>query len=192
MLGVVAAVLVLGAAITVPQVLSNADEPTRTSDPGTDEPVSTDLSEVREYDDLPTTHVEDPVIYDQVPPAGGEHFSTWIECGVYAQPLPDENAVHDLEHGTFWFTYDADVLAADEVQALAAQLPENGIMSPYEGLDAPVVVTVWERQLALTGADDPRLALFLDEYAGGQTAPEPLASCAGGATPDELTGLDGA
>lgn len=49
-------------------------------------------------------------------------------------------------------------------------------------LDAPVVVSVWEAQLALSGVDDPRLGLFLDEFAGGVTAPEPLASCAGGAS----------
>ena len=35
----------------------------------------------------------------------------------------------------------------------------------------------------LTGADDPRLALFLAELGHGETAPEPLASCAGGIEP---------
>ena len=43
-------------------------------------------------------------------------------------------------------------------------------------------MTVWERQLELTGADDPRLALFLAAFGDGHTAPEPLASCAGGLT----------
>ena len=53
-------------------------------------------------------------------------------------------------------------------------------MSPYPGLDAPVVVTVWGRQLRLEGADDPRLGLFIARYGAGETAPEPFASCAGG------------
>ena len=42
------------------------------------------------------------------------------------------------------------------------------------------MVTVWGRQLALTGADDPRLPLFIDTFGAGETAPEPFASCAGG------------
>ena len=87
--------------------------------------------------------------------------------------------MHDLEHGAVWITYDP-ALSTDEVAVLEAALPQNGIMSPYDGLPAPVVVTVWERQLALTGADDPRLAMFVDEFGGGDTAPEPMASCAGG------------
>ena len=49
-----------------------------------------------------------------------------------------------------------------------------------------MVVTVWGRQLDLTGADDPRLELFIDEYSEGVTSPEPFASCAGGATLDQV------
>ncbi|MGA8256593.1 MAG: DUF3105 domain-containing protein [Nocardioides sp.] len=148
-----------------------------------------DLSEVVVYEDLPVTHVRDPYPYAQSPPAGGPHFEVWLECGVYDSAVPDEMAVHDLEHGTFWFAYDPEELSDDEVDELAGALPGNGIMAPYPGLASPVVVTVWERQLALDGADDPRLPLFIDEFAGGTTAPEPMASCAGGVTEDELRGV---
>ena len=83
----------------------------------------------------------------------------------YQTPLSNKNPT-DLD--------DADVAR------LADALPDNGILSPYDGLPAPVVVTVWGRQLALTGADDPRLKVFIDTYSDGHTAPEPFASCAGG------------
>ena len=43
-------------------------------------------------------------------------------------------------------------------------------------------MTVWGRQLRLTGADDPRLPLFVAAFGDGHTAPEPFASCAGGMT----------
>jgi len=76
-------------------------------------------------------------------------------------------------------THRPDLDEAD-VNALAATLPEEGILSPYPGQEAPVVVTVWGRQLALTGADDPRLRLFLERYGDGHTSPEPFASCEGG------------
>jgi len=176
-LALVGAVLAIGIGATLPFVLSDSPKP--------------DLSAVRTYDQLPTTHVDEEVEYAQAPPVGGKHFGIWLECGVYDSPVPDEMAVHDLEHGAFWIAYDADALDEDDIEALADQLPDNGIMSPYDDLDSPVVVTVWGNQLALAGADDPRLALFVHEYAGGTTAPEPMSSCAGGITPDQLDELDG-
>ncbi|MDN4163798.1 DUF3105 domain-containing protein, partial [Nocardioides abyssi] len=68
-----------------------------------------------------------------------------------------------------------------------AHLPATGTLSPSPGLPAPVVVTVWGRQLRLVGAADPRLGLFVEQLGGGQTAPEPFASCAGG-VPDPQGG----
>ena len=144
------------------------------------EPVPRDLSAVRSYSDLPVGHTDADVDYPQSPPVGGEHAPVWLDCGVYDDPVHDENAVHDLEHGAVWISYDPDLAADDDVATLADELPQNGIMAPYPGLDAPVVVTVWGEQLALTGADDPRLELFVQRYGGGETAPEPFASCAGG------------
>ena len=131
------------------------------------------------YDDLKVIHTSADIDYPQSPPVGGPHAPVWLDCGAYDQPLREENAVHDLEHGSVWISYDPD-LDADDVSVLAGALPQNGIMAPYPGLDAPVVVTVWGRQLDLTGADDPRLALFIHAFGGGETAPEPFASCAGG------------
>ena len=129
-----------------------------------------DLSAVKSYDDLSADHTPDDVDYPQSPPVGGEHAPEWLECGAYDVPVREENAVHDLEHGTVWISYDPD-LGADDVAALAELLPQNGIMAPYPGLDSPVVVTVWGRQLALDGADDPRLrALHPDVRRRGDRA----------------------
>jgi hypothetical protein len=91
--------------------------------------------------------------------------------------------VHALEHGTVWVTYRPGLAPADVqtlVTALHAVKSGKTILSAYDGLSAPVVVTVWDAQLGLTGADDPRLALFLGFYGDGHTSPEPTASCAGG------------
>lgn len=163
LVGVGLAVVLLTAAVLVPML----DEPTPT------------LSDVTVHEDLDPSHVAGEVEYPQSPAVGGPHAAQWLECGVYDQPVREENVVHDLEHGTFWITYRPD-LAEDDVEDLAGLLPENGILSPYPDLAAPVVVTVWGRQLRLDGVDDPRLPLFLQEYAGGATAPEPFASCHGG------------
>ena len=164
-LSLVLAVAVIGGALFLPGVLRPPEPP--------------DLSAVRMVDDLPTTHVDDPVDYATQPPAGGPHFDRWLACGAYDRPVRNENAVHGLEHGVVWITYDPSLPDA-EVARLAEQLPDEGYLSPYPGLPAPVVVTVWGRQLELGGADDARLPLFLRELGDGGTAPEPLASCRGG------------
>jgi hypothetical protein len=155
-------------------------QPARGGDAGNDIP---QLSAVQTFDYAGGDHTSDPVTYDPTPPAGGPHDPAWEDCGVYPQPIRDENAVHALEHGTVWVTYRSG-LAPSDVQALVTALHSvksgKTILSPYDGLSAPVVVTVWNAQLELTGADDPRLALFLGFYGDGHTSPEPSASCAGG------------
>ena len=146
------------------------------------EPVDLTLDAVEVFEDLPTTHTDEAVEYPTEPPVGGPHAGEWLDCGTYDEQVPAENLVHDLEHGTVVIAHDPD-LGAGDVARLAEQLPQNGILTPWAGLDAPVVVVVWERRLALTGADDPRLTLFIAELGNGETAPEPRASCAGGIEP---------
>ncbi|MFC4784771.1 DUF3105 domain-containing protein [Nocardioides sp. MAHUQ-72] len=172
MVALVAAFAVLTLAVAVPvavQQLRGRDEPE----------VEANLDAVQEYADLRRDHTRDDIDYEQVPPVGGMHDPEWLDCGAYDSPVREENAVHDLEHGTVWITYEPG-LDGDEVETLAAALPDNGILTPYDDLPAPVVVTVWGAQLRLTGADDPRLPLFIEAYGDGHTAPEPFASCAGG------------
>ena len=178
----VAAAVVLGAALVAPLVdrAIRGDEQRQRA---------LDLTLVETWEITDRAHTTDDVTDPQDPPVGGAHAPVWLACGVYDEPVRDENAVHDLEHGTVWITHDPD-LSADDVEALAAQLPGNGIMSPRDGLPSPVVVTDWGAQLQLDGADDGRLGLFLEEYGDGHTAPEFGVTCQGG-TPDPGGALPG-
>ncbi len=171
-LAAVASAIVLGAALVAPlvdQAIRGEERAQR----------ALDLTLVETWEITDRAHTMDDVTYPQVPPAGGAHAPIWLACGVYDEPVRDENAVHDLEHGTVWITHDPD-LSDDDRATLAEQLPDNGIMSPREGLPSPVVVTVWGAQLRLDSADDRRLGLFLEEYGDGHTAPEFGVSCEGG------------
>ncbi|MBG6056794.1 hypothetical protein RCH16_001467 [Cryobacterium sp. MP_M5] len=125
------------------------------------------------------SHVTTSVAYPQTPPAGGPHSPVWLDCGVYDRPVPNENAVHSLEHGTVWATYDP-ALAPAEVAALRAALPgDHVLVSPYPGLGSPIVLTAWNVQLRLDSAADPRIPAFAAYYRNGPTAPEPGESCSG-------------
>jgi hypothetical protein len=158
-----------------------AQQPPRGDDPHNDIPA---LKATTYYDYAGGDHTEDPVKYAETPPAGGPHDPVWDDCGAYTESPRNENAVHDLEHGTVWITYRPGLDPAD-VQSLQTQLEtlksKKWMLSPYPDLPAPVVVTVWNAQLDLEGADDPRLPTFLDFYGDGHTAPEAAsASCEGG------------
>ena len=127
-----------------------------------------------------TQHVQDTVDYPQNPPAGGPHDQFWLNCGVYDQPQRNENAVHSLEHGAVWVTYDAAKVSGAELDTLKSHLPGSyAILSPYEGLPTPIVLSAWNAQLKLDSASDPRISEFFEEYWRSQNVPEPGAPCTG-------------
>lgn len=118
--------------------------------------------------------------YPQSPPVGGTHSPAWLKCQVYTADLPEENAVHSLEHGGVWITYRTD-LAPAAIASLEQKVILNKefvMVSPYVGQTAPVVVTTWGLQLTATGADDPHIDDFIRTYAGGEQGGEKGVGCA--------------
>src|SRR5512134_555969 len=61
------------------------------------------------YTNLSRGHSDAPQQYAQTPPAGGVHDDTWQNCGIYDQPVRNEDAVHSLEHGAVWLAYLPDL-----------------------------------------------------------------------------------
>ena len=132
------------------------------------------------FGSLDRTHTDGAIAYDLEPPPGGEHNPTWLNCGVYDSPVPTEQAVHTLEHGAIWLTYqpDADQADIDELRSHATSTRNSKmLMSPYPGQPASVIATTWGAQLRLDSADDPRLGQFIDAFRRGDHAPEPGAGC---------------
>lgn len=143
-------------------------------------PAPEGLEGVETFPNLEATHVQGPVEYPMSPPAGGPHNPVWLNCGVYNQPVPNENAVHDLEHGAVWITYSPDLPDAD-LDRLKAVTPDSyAVLSPYDGLDSPIAISAWGAQLKVDDPDDPRLQAFIDRYWRASDAPEPGAPCTGG------------
>ncbi|MFG6491094.1 DUF3105 domain-containing protein [Microbacterium sp. P03] len=126
-------------------------------------------------------HVEGAVDYEQSPPAGGPHNAVWLNCGIYTEQVPNENAVHALEHGAVWVTYDASAVSDADLATLRGELPSSYVvLSPYEGLPSPIVLSAWNHQLQLDSVSDARVGEFFEEYWRSQDAPEPNAVCTGG------------
>jgi hypothetical protein len=131
--------------------------------------------QTRDHDD--TINIE----FDDLPPVGGAHSSVWQNCGIYTEPVAPEHAVHSMEHGAAWITYQPD-LPADEVTELQNFVRGQTflILSPYPGLRSPVVASAWSVQIELDSASDSRLTEFVDRYRLGSTTPERGAACTGG------------
>ncbi|MEE8600246.1 DUF3105 domain-containing protein [Euzebya tangerina] len=126
------------------------------------------------------THTEEEVDYPTTPAAGGPHSPVWQNCGFYDEPVGEENAVHSLEHGAVWLTFDPD-LADDQVSTLQDLAGGYVLVSPAdEELPSPVVASAWGKQLTLDGADDPRIEAFIRAFEQGPQTPEPGAVCTRG------------
>ena len=139
------------------------------------------LGDVQTFEDLDRNHVETAVDYPQTPSVGGDHNPAWANCGFYDSEVAPENATHSLEHGAVWIGYSPD-LADDEVSELEDLVSQNDylLVSPVEGLDAPVMLSAWGAQIGVDRVTDPALEAFIEEYQQGEQTPEPGATCQGG------------
>jgi hypothetical protein len=149
------------------------------------DPTTIELTGLKTFDVPAAVHVDpEPVDYKAEygmdPPAGGPHWSAWLNCGIYDEPQENERAVHALEHGAVWVTYNPDEVTGADLDTLRKRMPKTySILSPYPGLDAPVVASAWGAQIALDGVDDERLDGFVARYWQAGTAPELGAACTG-------------
>ena len=149
------------------------------------DPDSIAIEGLKTYSDLPANHVDTAVdyqaLYDTTPPAGGNHAPVWLNCGIYTEAVPNENAVHDLEHGAVWVTYDPAKVTGGDLTTLQDKMKSTYmVLSPFEGLPTPVVASAWGNQVQLDGVDDPRLGEFVTKFWKAASAPEPGAPCTGG------------
>ncbi|MDQ2797960.1 MAG: DUF3105 domain-containing protein [Actinomycetota bacterium] len=128
------------------------------------------------------THETGRVTYDSAPPRGGNHNGFWADCSgtVYNQPIANENAVHMLEHGAVWITYNATEIngaALKELQGFVSGV-DRMALSPYPNLDSPISLQAWGYQLKVKSADDPRIPQFIGLLKNNKkTTPEYGSSC---------------
>ena len=116
-----------------------------------------------------------------------------MNCGIYDKPVPSERAVHNMEHGAIWITYQPS-LPQSEVSQLRAFVEKQTKVSPggapasrymdltpYPGLSSPIVISSWGFQLKVSSPSDPRLQQFVDKLRASPTfTPEYGGECTGG------------
>jgi Protein of unknown function (DUF3105) len=128
-------------------------------------------------------HKEGRLSYSETPPSGGEHNPAWQNCGIYDTQIALENAIHSLEHGAVWITYQSDLPQA-EIDKLReyAKGQTYMLVSPYQygALDKPIYVVAWNHSMSVDKADDKRIASFIKKYKNvSDNTPEFGATCSG-------------
>lgn len=172
----VVGVLVAGAIATGSYVVINAQNKKNAKIAAAKAPIDG----VQTYEVKSRNHVTTPVTYPQTPPVGGDHNPVWLNCmgTVYDKPVQNENAVHSLEHGAVWVTYNPKA-TADDISTLSAKVKTTpySLMSPYPTEKGTITLSAWGTQLVVDSAKDPRVEKFFTKYVQGPQTQEPGASC---------------
>ena len=120
-----------------------------------------------------STHVNEgeTVVYATSPPASGNHWPVPAPCGFYDDPIPDERAVHNMEHGNIVISYNLPV--ESDVSDLRDALSDVGlnrvwgVARPYEGIEpGQVVLSTWGVIDSFLGVDAERIDTFFETYSG--------------------------
>ena len=120
-----------------------------------------------------STHVEEgeTVSYTTSPPASGNHWPVPAPCGFYTDPIPDERAVHNMEHGNIVVSY--NLPAEEDVSALRDAVNDIGlnriwgVSRPYSGIEpGQIVLNTWGVMDSFSGVDKDRIGTFFETYSG--------------------------
>jgi hypothetical protein len=103
--------------------------------------------------------------YDSNPPTSGWHYASPAAWGVYSQPLPDEQVVHNLEHGGIWISYrDPDAQVVEKLEALMQRFPTKLIITPRPKNDSQIALAAWGHLLKLERYDEGPILAFIRTY----------------------------
>ncbi|MDO8664595.1 MAG: DUF3105 domain-containing protein [Candidatus Liptonbacteria bacterium] len=125
----------------------------------------------REHIPVGTFHPE----YNSNPPTSGSHYAKEAEWGVYQNELPDEQLIHNLEHGGIWISYKSDIAPAikAKLESIGNRYKESVIVTPRAKNDSMIAVASWGRLEKLDTFDETEIINFID--ANKNKSPEPLA-----------------
>lgn len=105
--------------------------------------------------------------YNSNPPTSGWHAGNQvIPWGATRNEIPDEVAIHNLEHGGVWISYKdpKDTALVEKLEALASRYRSKVFLTPRPKNDSPIAVSAWNRLLKLNAYDEKRIVEFIDAY----------------------------
>lgn len=111
--------------------------------------------------------------YNSNPPTSGWHYAQPANWGVYQNELPDEQLIHNLEHGGIWISYKSIDDATKTALEKIAKSESKIVLEPRSKDDTPIVLASWGRLQKLETFDETAIKNFIS--ANRNNSPEPLA-----------------
>lgn len=104
--------------------------------------------------------------YNSNPPTSGPHYPNPANWGIYDNQLPDEQLVHNLEHGGVWVSYksDLDKDSLEKLKKLVGSYRSKVILEPRSQNDVPIAVASWGRLMKLNSYEEQKIKEFIDYY----------------------------
>ena len=110
--------------------------------------------------------------YNSTPPTSGPHWgSGWAVCGFFDEEMPDEQVVHNMEHGQVIISYnlsdDGDI---ERLREIAGGLPGRRawmIMRPYSEIgEGQIALTAWrwKDEFSIAELTEERVRSFYDAH----------------------------
>ena len=110
--------------------------------------------------------------YNTNPPTSGAHGSP-VNFGIYTEELPDENMVHNIEHGGIWISYTG--ISEEEIaqlEEIAQRHPRSVVLAPRSANDTPIAIVSWGRLMKLDAVDEELIEEYIKRNIN--KSPEPL------------------
>ena len=108
--------------------------------------------------------------YNSDPPTSGWHYDTPLASGFHEEPAPDEQVVHNLEHGHVVISYDCSKLQdCQGTKDLLRQIAERYrnwkvTVVPRQNTDAAIALTAWGWLDKLDRYDEARITAFINAW----------------------------
>lgn len=111
--------------------------------------------------------------YNSNPPTSGWHYAEPAPWGMHRNELPDEQLIHNLEHGGIWISYTGIDDATKSTLEKIATSQLKVVIEPRAKNDAPIILASWGRLLKLERFDEQVVLDFIK--ANRNRSPEPFA-----------------
>jgi len=106
--------------------------------------------------------------YNSNPPTSGPHWDDPASPGIYEQTLPDEQLIHNLEHGYIAINHNCSKQQCpDLVNQLTGvyNLYKSKVIVNYRPKTAwPIALTAWGRLDTMDAFDEQRIIKFISAY----------------------------
>ncbi len=104
--------------------------------------------------------------YNSNPPTSGPHYAEPANWGLYDTPLPDEQLIHNLEHGGIWISYRdvANQELVNQLRDIVGNYSVKVIVTPRPQNDSEIAVAAWGRLLKLEEFDGSQIKDFIKAF----------------------------